>query len=122
MARIPLNKFRSIYTDISTDWPPISAIYSAPSERAGIIINAHVANVTPEDVTVTMAVSSGDTFFPVVSNFPIPPFDARSLLTGRLVLEGIDAREIFEPQRLLISANGPGLVLSLGILETVNRD
>jgi len=120
-ARVPLNKFRSKYYNITTT---LSAVYTAPVERAGILINAHVANPTPNDINVTMCVSGTftSTEFPLVSNFPIPAFDARSLVTGRVVLQGVDGASITSPDVLLVGAQDNGLVLSLGLLETKNTD
>lgn len=120
-ARVPLNKFRSKYYNITTS---LSAVYATPDQQAGIVINAHVANPTPNDISVTMCVSGTytDTAFPLVSNFPVPAFDARSLVTGRVVLQGIDGGSITSRDVLLVGAESDGLVLSLGILETKNTD
>jgi hypothetical protein len=121
VSRVPLNKFRSKYYNITT---ALSAIYFAPAERAGILINAHVANPTSNDINVTMCVSGTytSTAFPLVSNFPVPASDARSLVTGRVVLQGVDGASITSPDVLLVGAQNEGLVLSLGFLETKNTD
>ena len=120
MAKIPLNKFRSRYINITTTETPI---LSAPEERASILVNCQVANTTSSDITVNMSVSANGQRFPVVRNFAIPANDARSLISGRLILQGVDGSSITRPDVLLIqaSSNNAG-VLSLGILETVNRD
>ena len=119
MAKIPLNKFRSLGYNITTT---LSAIYTAPDERASILVSAQVANTTSEDISVTCMLSSGRNTFAVVSAFPIPPNDARSLTTGRFVLQGFDGGSIVRPDVFLVSADKAGAVLTLGILETVNRD
>lgn len=118
MANIPLNKFRSLYRNITTTLTPT---YSAPVERASIIVNSQVANTTSADITVTLMVSAEGSLFPVVSAIPVPPNDAISLVSGRLVLQGEDGIKT-RPDILFISANRTGAVLSLGILETVNRE
>jgi len=119
MANIPLNKFRSLYYNITST---LSAIYTAPDERASILVNTQVANTTTSDITVTLMVSANGVMYPVVSAFPIPPNDARSLVGGRLILQGFDGGSITRPDKLLIKADKTGAVLSLGVLETVNRD
>jgi len=126
-ARVPLNKFRNRHINVSTG---LSGVYTAPQERAAILINAHAANPTNNDISITMMVSavdiysgsSGYTFFPIVSSFPIPARDARSLVTGRVVLQGVDGASITTPDILVVKADSDGLVLSLGLLETKNTD
>jgi len=119
MANIPLNKFRSLYYNIT---PTLSAIYIAPDERAAILVNTQVSNTTTSDVSITMMVSAKGVLYPVVSAFPIPPNDARALVGGRLILQGFDGGSITSSDVLLIRADKTGAVLSLGVLETVNRD
>ena len=118
MANIPLNKFRSLYYNISTT---LSAIYIAPIERASIVVNSQVTNTTLSDINVTLMVSAEGSLFPVVCAIPVPPNDAISLVSGRLVLQGIDGIKV-RPDVLLIRADRAGAVLSLGLLETVNRE
>jgi hypothetical protein len=134
-AKIPLNKFRSIYTEIGTSPVNINNfLYEAPIQRAGIIILCQVGNRTDQDLTVTMAVShstypsinplidEGDpVLYNLVTDLIIPPKDARSLITGRLVLFGRDGFKNYA-DKIYFRANEPGLTLALGILETVNKD
>lgn len=126
--KIPLNKFKSLYTPI-TGFEDYQFVYTAQTDRATILLNCQVANSASTDLTVSLYVSGGRElqetpergFFPVVENLPVPPNDARSLVTGRLVLRGKDG-SFFWPDSLYIKASNPGLTLSLGLLEAVNKD
>lgn len=118
-AKIPLNKFRSIYTEV----PLVSTyIYQTPNNRASIIINAQATNTTDKDINVTMWVGRAGRFYPLVYNMPIPSYDARSLITGRVVLQGVDNLDVLNPDSLFIQASLSGINLSLGWLETVNTN
>lgn len=118
-AKYPLNKFRSKY---ATDITVLSAIYTGQDERATIIIQAQASNPTNTDQTITLKVSSNYTLFTLLDNFPIPAYDARSLVTGRLVIQGKDGSKIINPDILFFKASSPDVVLSLGLLETKNTD
>jgi hypothetical protein len=130
--KIPLNKFKSKYVVVSTALTP--QIYTAESERATILLNVQATNITNVDQTISLFVSAGGNvtsprdpyvegnLFAVVSALPIPARDARSLVTGRLVLRGADTTYDI-PDKLLIQASSPNSIhLSLGLLEAVNRD
>jgi len=123
MAKIPLNKFRNILiNDVPTSVG--NFIYETPFNRATIIINAQVANTTNTEKTISLYISNdeGYTFYPLVKNFPIPGYDARTIISGRAVLQGIDGTvEIPLPDRLYVEASEDGLTLSLSLLETVNK-
>lgn len=123
-AKVPLNKFRSLYIDNITTGPVggLSAIYAGKTERATIIVQAQASNPTQSEETVTLKVSSNGGIYSLVENYIIPPFDASPLVTGRLVIQGVDGSSIFEPDVLLFKASSPRIVLSLGLLETKNTD
>lgn len=126
--KIPLNKFKSLYLSIPVT-PTPSFVYIAQVNRATILLNCQATNATQNEQTVSLYVSAGidvdggtgGGFYPVVENLPIPPYDARSLVTGRLVLRGKDNTFLY-PDSLFVKASNPGLTLSLGLLEAVNKD
>lgn len=100
---IPLNRFKSIfYSGVKSDG--LYPVYTTPSQRSATVILAQCANTTGETRTVTFGVSStvNNTFYHLVKNFEIPPNDARTLLTGRLILQGIDGNTITSPEILYI--------------------
>lgn len=131
--KIPLNKFRSKFLVIPN---VLTEVYTAVFDRATILLNVQATNITAETQTVTLIVSAGgnpegtldpyiegpNNRFAVVESLPIPPYDARTLVSGRLVLRGKD-NNFQIPDKLLIQASNENSVhLSLGILEAVNKD
>jgi hypothetical protein len=120
-VKIPLNKFRRYNYNITTT---LSGIYTVPIERAAIVIQAQVANITNQDTTVSAYVSTvRNGLFPLVYNLEIPANDARSILSGRLVLQGIDGGSIEHPDAFAIQAAANNrLTLTLSVLETKNTD
>jgi hypothetical protein len=150
-VKIPLNKFRSKFSSISAadvlpgdGW---TELYRSPERRATIIILSQITNLTPTDRTITVAVSTpglleGEqgTINHIVKNFAIPPYDARGISDGRLVIQGPDNDQILVPEILIAKdttntaelipnyystqweAAASGLEISLGLLETINTD
>lgn len=140
--KIPLNKFRSLFFNLSA--PIMQDVYTVPDRRATIIVLAQVANNTNADRNVTFGVrtkmtsvngdiESGnvDVNYNIVKDFWIPAKDARSLISGRLVIQGFDNEVVLSPETLYIqdstdystlSTGTTGLTLTLGLLETVNTD
>ena len=135
MAKVPLNKFRSkfvsgnnfVVTNGVVNIADLKPVYVGKQELATIVILAQATNTTTVDQTVYLAVSStsvngGLSGFPVAWGTLLPAFDAKSLLTGRLVIQGIDGGEIKNNDILLYGATDAGVTLSLGLLETKNTD
>jgi len=132
-VKLPLNKFRSKFVPLNAS-EGLTHIYEAPERRATIIIMAQVTNTTGFDRTVTVGVSSNKPinldkpiFSDLVKDFPIPANDARSILAGRLVVEGSDNDSVFSSEVLYAAdttteQGDTGLILNLGLLETVNFD
>ena len=151
-VKIPLNKFRSKFStlsaamDMGDKW---TEIYRTPDRRATIIILTQITNTTPCDRTITVAVSTpglleGETgtINHIVKNFAIPPYDARGVVDGRLVIQGPDNDQVLVPEILIAKDTtntreltstypnffstiwdaGSGLEISLGLLETINTD
>lgn len=108
MAKIiPLNRFRSVFASgVKSDG--LYDLYTAPSQRSATIIMAQCANTTNETRTVTFGVSSvGSSFYHLVKNFEIPANDARNLLSGRLILQGVDGDTVLFPEILFIKDMTP---------------
>ena len=117
--KIPLNKFRSKYIDVNTV-PEL--LYGTPDNVATIIVNAQITNTTGIEKSVSFWVQRDIGTYYLVYNFPVPAYDSRTLVSGRVVLQGRDGDQIVNPDYLWISANNPGLNLSLGWLETINNN
>jgi hypothetical protein len=116
MANIPLNLFRNITQTLGIYTPNV-IIYTAPTSRATIILNAQAANTTASFQTVTLAISSksNNTQAYLLSGFSIPPNDTANLILGKIVL--------IEGDRLLAWAGSNNSVdLFISILETINTE
>lgn len=106
-----LNLFKTVTSEITTS---DTVVYSSPTGFTGIILMAQVANVTTSDATVTFShVNSSDVKTELVKNFYIPPNDAASMLTGKLVLEEGSSVEVE-------ASENSALKITLSILESLN--
>jgi hypothetical protein len=115
MAKIPLNKFRTIRYSVTTD---SVGIYTCPIGVASIIILSQVTNVSNGISSVT-AIHSRATEpqvdFRLAKNVPIPPEDSYTIVSdGRLALETNDVIKI------QASENGT-LELVLSVLESAKQ-
>jgi hypothetical protein len=121
MAKIPLNKFRNRLVAVPTSRV---LVYEAPINRATILINVQASNTTDGEIRVSLYMSNdnGGSYRSLVKDFPIPGQDARSLISGRVVLQGIDGTtEILNADQLYVEASDNGIDLSVSLLETVNK-
>ena len=114
MAVLPLNTFRTI-TRLLT--PAIQTLYTCPTGVTGIILMAQVSNVTTSPSLpigkVTFNHVRQGVISPLVLNCPVPPEDARSVLTGRLVLE--------EGDRITVKADlASTLQIVMSVVESAN--
>lgn len=105
-----LNVFKTV-TAVLTTTP--ESLYTAPLGYASIILMAQISNITSSTQTVTFSHFSGSTTTELLSGFSIPPNDAVSATTGKLVLE--------TGQSVTASASANSSVKAvLSILETSN--
>lgn len=117
MADLPLNYFVRRTLTLS---PVTTGAYTAPYDRASIILAAYASNYTAGDVTVTVGLSGrGGSFVPTrpyydhVKNFTIPAYDTVNIAPNRLLLEQYDV--------IIASCNNVNACnLNLSILETIN--
>ena len=109
--------------------PNTTKIYTAPPGVTAIILLAQVANVTDHDIALTFAhyrnipvfpdpatlngFQAGDTITEIVKDYVIPPNDAASLLSGKMIIESFDSIVAF-------ASEASGLKVTLSILETAN--
>ena len=126
MAQLPLNKFLTKTVKLSTS--TTASVYTAPIGSTAIVLMAHVANID----TATHYVSfehyryktiladaqgfggqPGLTPSMLVSNFAIPPNDAGTPLTGKMIIEELDSIRAY--------ADTTGTMqLVMSILQTAN--
>jgi hypothetical protein len=123
MADIPLNFFvRKVYP-LTTS---LSALYTAPFNRAAIILAAYATNNTSSDVTVTVGFSGvgGDIggqqtvetkpYYNYAKDLLIAGNDTTNLVPSKMVLEQFDT--------FIASCNTPdAIVINIALLETLNN-
>jgi len=127
MALLPLNVFKTktaVLTAGST-----SRVYTAPVGVTAIVLMANAANIDLNNThSVTFAHyrnlpvladtqgnggQAGNTVTEQVLQYQIPPNDAGSLLSGKLIIESLDS--------IIAYSDAPGVIkLTLSILETAN--
>lgn len=129
MALIPLNTFKTKTAVIGTSTGTAATVYTAPVGTTAIILMAQISNVTTSSSSVSfihhrnrrvLADAQGngaqapnvDSF--LVKEFEIPPNDAGSVLSGKLIIEELDSIRA-------ISSNANSLQLVLSILESANE-
>ncbi len=126
MAQLPLNKFLTKTAILNTTTS--TAVYTAPIGVTAIVLMAQVANLTTGTHTVTFEHFRFKTILPdaqgfggqpgntpsrLVNEFAIPPNDAGSPLSGKLIIEELDSIRAYS------NSNG-ALQLTLSILQTAN--
>jgi len=111
MAVLPLNTFRTITRQLTL---AEQTLYTCPTGVTGIILLAQVANVDSlSTYKVTFKHVRARTETELLKDSPIPIEDARTMLTGRLVLE--------EGDRLTAQASGDNkLKITLSLVESAN--
>ena len=127
MALLPLNTFKTKTAVLTTTTN--ARVYTAPVGVTAIVLMANAANV---DLTNTRLVTfahyrnlpvladtqgnggqPGNTVTEQVLKFAIPPNDAGSLLSGKLIVESLDS--------IIAYSDADGAIkLTLSILETAN--
>lgn len=131
MALIPLNTFKTKTSIIGTGTVVTTSttVYTAPVGTTAIVLMAQVSNISTQTQEISfvhwrnipiLADAQGNGAQPgstpsfLVKDFAIPPNDAASLLTGKLILETLDSIRAYTE-----TPNSLQLVLS--ILETANE-
>jgi hypothetical protein len=127
MALIPLNSFKTktqLLSNVTT-----ATVYTAPIGVTSIILMAQISNISTETQLLSfshhrnrpiLADAQGNGAQPgnidsyLVRDFEIPPGDAASVLTGKLIVESLDSVRAF-------GATTGTLQLVLSVLETANN-
>jgi len=126
MAQLPLNTFKTktqVLTTVTN-----STVYTAPIGVTSIVLMAQIANFTTATHTISFLhhrrlpvlqdaqgngaqLANVDSY--LLKNFGVPPSDAASPLSGKMIIESLDSI------RAYASADN-SLQLVLSILETAN--
>lgn len=127
MAALPLNTFKTKTAVLTTN--TTATIYTAPVGVTTIILMTQVANIDPNNVhAVTFAHyrnlpilpnaqgtggQPANTTTQMVTNFQIPPSDAASMTTGKMIIEQLDS--------VICYADAENVCkITLSVLETAN--
>jgi hypothetical protein len=107
-----LNRFKTI-TVALTNTP--QTVYTSPVGYTGIVLMAHVANITSsaEIVTFSHYDDSAVVETELAKDYPIPGNDAASMLTGKLIVEAGDSIKA-------VAGSNSSLKLTLSILESLD--
>lgn len=126
MALLPLNVFKTKTAVLTTS--STATVYTAPIGVTAIILMTQVSNVSTETHTVSFShyrnlpvlrdaqgngAQAGNVNTEMIKNFAIPPNDAASMTTGKMIIESLDSVRCFA------SAEGV-MKLTLSVLETAN--
>jgi hypothetical protein len=111
MAVLPLNTFRTITRPLTNT---VQTLYTCPTGVTGIVLMAQVSNVGSGNTgKVTFSHVRQRTVTELVKNCPVPTEDARSVLTGRLVLE--------EGDRITVIADVSNVLkIVMSVVESAN--
>lgn len=113
MAEIPLNVFKTVTERLTTS---NVNLYTAPAGVTTIVLMAQITNISdqPQQVDAWTFNAETDQAIELVSNFDIPPFDASSIIVGRLVIPTGD-------RVILRASSNTTVTATFSILETSNE-
>jgi hypothetical protein len=126
MALLPLNVFKTKTAVLTTS--TTATVYTAPIGVTAIILMTQVSNVSTQTHTVSFShyrnlpvlrdaqgngAQAGNVNTEMLKEFAIPPNDAASMTTGKMIIESLDSVRCFA------SAEGV-MKLTLSVLETAN--
>lgn len=81
---VPLNTFLNRVNELSTS---PTTIYTCPVGFSAIILGTQASNVSNISATVTFTMTKNSVDYILLKEFEIPPNDAASITTGKLILE-----------------------------------
>jgi hypothetical protein len=126
MAQLPLNVFKTKTAILTTN--TTATVYTAPIGVTSIILMTQIANVDTATHLVTFAHhrnlpvlanaqgfggQAGNVTTEMVVGYQIPPNDAASMTTGKMIIEQLDS--------IICYADTSGTCkLTLSVLETAN--
>jgi len=126
MALLPLNVFKTKTAVLTTS--STATVYTAPIGVTAIVLMTQVSNVSTQTHTVSFShyrnlpvlrdaqgngAQAGNVNTEMIKEFAIPPNDAASMTTGKMIIESLDSVRCF--------ASSEGVMkLTMSILETAN--
>lgn len=85
--RVPLNRYKRVTTPLTRE---LSAVYTVPNNRAGIIINALVNNNSNENRTITVALTNSLNNQVILNSLPLEKKDVINVFPNKLILTEFD--------------------------------
>jgi hypothetical protein len=130
MALLPLNTFKTKTSTIQSVWKTgtTATVYTAPIGVTSIILMTQVANISTDTHYVTFehfrnlpvlpdaqgnGGQAGSVVTPLIKDFAIPPNDAASMTTGKMIIESLDSVRCYADADNVFK-------LTLSVLETAN--
>jgi hypothetical protein len=130
MALLPLNTFKTKTSIVHTlsSGTTATTVYTAPIGVTAIILMTQVSNVSTDTHTVTFqhyrnlpvlpdaqgnGAQASNVSTELIKDFAIPPNDAASLTTGKMIIESLDSVRCYADTDAVFK-------LTLGVLETAN--
>ena len=126
MAQLPLNVFKTKTAILTTN--TTATVYTAPIGVTSIILMTQISNIDTSTHAVTFCHHRNLPILPnaqgtggqdanvtteLVVGYLIPPNDAGSMTTGKMIIEQLDS--------IICYADAPGVMkLTLSVLETAN--
>jgi hypothetical protein len=106
----PINTFKTVTAELTTD---SNIIYTTPPNTTTILLLAQISNIETFATNITAAHYDGvSVTTELIKNFSVPPHDAVSVLTGKLVLQ---ANQSFVAN----CSNNNSLKLTMSLIETI---
>ena len=107
---IAINIFKTVTADVTT---VSSQVYAAPQGYTAVVLLAHVSNTGNNLITVTADHVRSTTNTNILTDAALPPNDALTLLTGKLILQTGD--------KLYVKASADATAqILVSVLETAN--
>jgi len=105
-----LNVFKTVTASLTTS---PATLYTAPTGYTAVILMAQISNITSSSAQVTFSHYDGSTTTELLKGFAVPPNDAASATTGKLVVQ--TGQSI-----IALSDTASALKVVLSVLETLN--
>jgi len=88
---VPINTFKTTTANVTL---VAQTVYTTPAGVSTVVLLAQFTNTSQNTANVTMYHTRNNIDIELAKEFPVPPNDAASLLTGRLILEVGDSVKV----------------------------
>lgn len=88
---VPINTFKTTTATVTTT---AQTVYTTPAGVSTVVLLAQFSNIGTNTANVTMYHTRNSIDVELAREYPVPPNDAATLLTGRLILEVGDSIKV----------------------------